>query len=591
MSLVAAPFAGSSSGADLARPNVDRRAAVATVACVGVCALVLVAPFEALAPLVTLPGQSLSTVEAALVVVLGAWAASLLAARTFPAWRAPLTLPWLAVLGAMSIAALVAPENRANAFHMVGRGVAAFLVFWMTLNAVTSKRRLGLVVSAITLSGILVWPLVLFEYAQVSPIASLLSRFRSFAANVGGALRASGPFQYPTIASMYLEVVFCVGLGLFLSSIDRRRAGRSMILGISLVAVGQAINLTASRAGLAVMLAAFAFVAFMRFRRAGLDVGVQSLAVVAVVIGIQFPTTSSFQNLGLRLMTEGQNAWYSASFDVPIEVEMVTEGIVSVPIRVTNTGRTVWNSAVNPAFRLSYHLLSDDDRVSSWQGLRTDFPQPVPPGESISIIATVEAPAKPGRYRIMWDIERVGWLWFSTEPGAGMFVTNAVVTGLDKGPVGIPYQANLPSSPNRPGRTLLWRAALGMFFAHPITGVGPDNYRLSYGPYAGLANFDTRVHSNNMYLEILAGTGIIGAIAFGWLCSAIAGLVVVGVGAREDPFPTPVATGILAAVGAIAIHGAVDSFLAFTPTYVLFSVTLGLLAALPRLIHSDAHRI
>src|SRR4029077_3124750 len=119
MSLVAAPFAGSSSGADLARPNVDRRAVAATVACVGVCALVLVAPFEALAPLVTLPGQSLSTVEAALVAVLGAWAASLLAARAFPAWRAPLTLPWLAVLAAMSIAALVAPENRANAFRMV----------------------------------------------------------------------------------------------------------------------------------------------------------------------------------------------------------------------------------------------------------------------------------------------------------------------------------------------------------------------------------------------------------------------------------------------------------------------------------------
>ena len=47
------------------------------------------------------PGQSLSTVEAALVAVLGAWTAALVAARALPAWRAPLTFPWLAVLVAM----------------------------------------------------------------------------------------------------------------------------------------------------------------------------------------------------------------------------------------------------------------------------------------------------------------------------------------------------------------------------------------------------------------------------------------------------------------------------------------------------------
>jgi hypothetical protein len=495
------------------------------------------------------------------------------------------------VLAAMTLAAFMAPVHQGNALNMVGRGVLGFLIYLMTLNAATSERRVAFVTFAVVSSGMLVWPLVLFEYAQVSPVTDFLSRFRVFSANVGGALRASGPFQYPTIASMYLEVVFCVALGLFLASIDRRKHGRSVLIGIVLVALGQAINLTSSRAGLGIILAAFVLFVIVRARRMGFEAGVRGLLAVAVVIGIQFPTTSSFQNFGLRLTTEGQNAWYSSSFDVPIEVSMPTKGIISIPIRVTNTGLAVWNSAINPAFRLSYHLLLDDNRVSSWQGLRTDFPRPVNPGESISLNAAVEAPGKPGRYRIMWDIERVGWLWFSTEPGAGMFVTNAVVSGPVSGPVGEPHEAKLPSSPNRPSRPLLWRAALGMFFAHPLTGVGPDNYRLGYGPYAGLANFDTRVHSNNMYLEILAGTGIVGAAAFGWFCYAIACLMAVGLSARRDALLGAIAAGVVAAVGAIVVHGGVDSFLSFTPTYVLFSVTLGLLAALACRIQSDAHRI
>ena len=63
----------------------------------------------------------------------------------------------------------------------------------------------------------------------------------------------------------------------------------------------------------------------------------------------------------------------------------------------------------------------------------------------------------------------------------------------------------------RPGRLVLWRAAMRMLAAHPLLGVGPDNFRLAYGAYAGLAGADPRTHSNNMYLEVLAGGGLLGA--------------------------------------------------------------------------------
>jgi hypothetical protein len=53
------------------------------------------------------------------------------------------------------------------------------------------------------------------------------------------------------------------------------------------------------------------------------------------------------------------------------------------------------------------------------------------------------------------------------------------------------------------------------------------------------------------------------------------------------------AVGVAAACIAIAAHGLVDSFLSFAPTYMLFSLTLGLAAACARGVETcaDAHRI
>src|SRR5215510_16221618 len=95
----------------------DLRAAIGMVAWAGVCVLVLVAPFEALQPLVRLPGQSLSIVEFTLLAVLAAWLAAGFWFRQRPPLRTPLTLPWVTVLVTSAIAAALAPADRMNAFH------------------------------------------------------------------------------------------------------------------------------------------------------------------------------------------------------------------------------------------------------------------------------------------------------------------------------------------------------------------------------------------------------------------------------------------------------------------------------------------
>src|SRR5204862_2523486 len=64
----------------------------------GVALLTLAAPFELTEPLVRLPHQSISSLETAVLLAFGAWAAAIAAARRLPDWRTPLTLPWTALL-------------------------------------------------------------------------------------------------------------------------------------------------------------------------------------------------------------------------------------------------------------------------------------------------------------------------------------------------------------------------------------------------------------------------------------------------------------------------------------------------------------
>jgi O-antigen ligase len=136
-------------------------------------------------------------------------------------------------------------------------------------------------------------------------------------------------------------------------------------------------------------------------------------------------------------------------------------------------------------------------------------------------------------------------------------------------------QGRLPGASVRMPRLTLWKAALAMWAGRPIIGVGPDNYRHLYGRYLQLANWDQRVHANNTYFEALADTGVLGLAALAWV-------VVAGARAIRDRWrhatlaAVPLVAALIAAWLSIAGHGLVDSFVTFTPTYVLFALTAGL---------------
>src|SRR5262245_28123228 len=104
----------------------------------------------------------------------------------------------------------------------------------------------------------------MLEYLNVGSVMQLLQIFRPWVATVGAQVRAGGPLQYPTIASMYLEIVFAFGLGLMLAELDAaqaapdaraRRGGvlRVAALFVALAIIAEGIVVTFTRAGLITM--------------------------------------------------------------------------------------------------------------------------------------------------------------------------------------------------------------------------------------------------------------------------------------------------------------------------------------------------
>ncbi len=566
--------------------SVARDHVAATAAFAGVVLLLVVAPFERTQPLIRLPGQSLSNLEAAVATAFVAWLGAIVWSRRMPIWRTPLTWPWVAFVATMLVAALGAPLERVNALHMSGRFAAAFAIYLLAVNGVTTRDRLVAAIWLMLATGVTISVLAVLEYLGAPMVLRWLKEFRPQVMTVGALVRAGGPLQYPTIASMYLEIVFACGVGLMLLAADASRRGLVFAIVVALSIIAYAIALTFTRAGVATLAASIAVVAFTRIRARGWEIGGRLIAGLAVIVVTVLLASRSTDSIWLRLTTEGQESWYRAGVEAPAELSFGTGSLQRVPVALTNTGRVVWDSQDDSPFLLSYHWMElDGDRYITFEGLRTPFDSPVAPGESVTVRAAVRAPRHPGVYRLEWDVVQERRLWFNAEPGAQPVRSRATVEGpLIEGQL---YTLPPIRPAVRPGRLVLWGAAARMLRDHPILGIGPDNFRLTYASYAGLRRNDTRVHSNNMYIEVLVGGGIVAALVFFNLAGRAAGVCVDAL--RRSGTRGTVAMGVVAACLAIAVHGCVDSFLSFAPTYILFSLTVGLAAASARGVETGAH--
>jgi len=443
------------------------------------------------------------------------------------------------------LAAIYAPDLHINALKGATRLTAGFLlaVIAKRLNNSHSGYVGRVVLPAWTVASAAAAVYALADYAGLG--FPRLFRLEEF--YIGQNLRLSGSFEYPNIAAAYfgmsLPIVWWSGF-------------RPLLRGAFAFVLWCAIILTFSKGAL-VSVPVIALAAKRKQAVPLVATGVAAYAALAplnpyLIDRVHGP---GMQNpIGVR---------YSAEWNDLQQLPHVTD---SLPLQIENTGVSTLRSRGRLRAAVAYRWWSvETGHFVVAAPLITPLPQDVPRGENIRVNAAFQTPEKPGEYLLVAELFTRGFDWFSRMNIVPILVHADIRPDVSRrtGQTDLSWiykRAQDPTSLSAAvSRFSLWRAAYNMFLDHPF-GVGPDNYRLEYGKYLGVTRWDTHIYSNNLYLEILTGSGILGLAAFGFVLAQ----------RRWNNDPASQATGVF------LLHGLVDVFLMTTPIYFAFWIFLAL---------------
>ncbi len=433
-------------------------------------------------------------------------------------------------------AALYAPEFHGNAVKAAVR-FSAGLVLFAVMRSLDDAKRIYRV-----------WAL-----ASIAAAAYAVSAYAGFGVPwlfrdqefyIGQVQRLSGSFEYPNTAAAY----YALSLPIVCWAAFRPAL---KWVGISLLWI--ALILTFSKGALAAV--ALAMLA------AGWPVALKVLGTGAAAYAVLLPLNPYMFEY---IYGPGRN---------PIAVEYKTpwNSLIEQPgaqdqirLQIRNTGFRKWRAQGMWRVAISYRWLNSETKnFSPVTRLVTNLPHDVEPGGSVDIPVSFQTPADPGKYLLAIELYRHDFDWFS-RTGVFPAMVEAEIRPAVTRSVGMADLSEWYKEPQDTGmltasvpRSQLWRAALRMFRDHPF-GIGPDNFRLEYGKYLGVQRWDTHLYSNNLYLELLTGSGVLGVFAFV--------LVLLALRWRRD-------AGCLA-LAVFLLHGLVDVFLMTTPVYFAFWLLL-----------------
>jgi O-antigen ligase/polysaccharide polymerase Wzy-like membrane protein len=545
--------------------------------------LALTLAFEPVHPVWATPWLEINQLKLLVGASAVVWAAQVVWQRRAPrVWRCsrPLVLAAAGFVLVATLSAVLAGSFRLEALKFVGRLASGVLVLLLTVEVTSTEARLRQLVWAVIVGAGLSACLGLGEAAGWTLLDPLLAEFKVAPTLVGGDLRVSASFQYATIAAMFFELA--VPLALVAAATATRRSSRWLATAIAL-ACTVVVVLSLTRAGIGVLLAILALLLGLawtrpRYRSLLGPSTVAALGLVGVFVGLATHVAS----FGTRLSTENDLGWYAATYDAPASVSLSGDSASFVTVAARNTGQATWTAHGEHAYALGYYWLTADG-LSALRLAPVEVPLPhdVASGETVQVPLELQPPLPPGDYRLAWGMLQhdVVWFHYRGSPDAETLVHVSAGAGPPPPAPGVQARDDQPALPLVVARRELWTAALRMFAEHPLLGVGPDNFRHVSGTYLGLAVWDDRVHANDLYLEMLADLGIVGAAA---LAILLAPAVVGGVRLVRDPPAGPLALlglGLAASLLAFFLHGLLDYFLEFTPVYLLFWLIVGLLLA------------
>jgi len=377
---------------------------------------------------------------------------------------------------------------------------------------------------------------------------------------------------------MYFEMV--APLAIVLAATARRHWMRAVAVAIAAMCTANVV-LSLTRAGVVTLLLGYGVLGAVavtngRWRKLR-EPTLVGAAMLLGGVGLLLARNPVFD---LRLVTESDADWYGAAYSAPAAMDVAADESARVALEVRNEGRITWVRSGPHPFALGYRWLSaDGSQLLDLPVVEVVLPRDVGPGETVQLQADIQVPNLPaGTYRIDWGMLQRDVLQFYERGWANAATTVSVAAAVGARSAALPAMTPRDDgeAPWVVGRMYLWSAALRMIRVHPLLGVGPDNFRHFYGAELGLETWDERVQANNLYLEILADMGVLGLAAFVWV---IARPLAATVRLFRSPAAAPAAylrLGAGLALMAFLGHGLADSFLAFTPTALLFWILLGL---------------
>lgn len=110
--------------------------------------------------------------------------------------------------------------------------------------------------------------------------------------------------------------------------------------------------------------------------------------------------------------------YYDVSFSVPTAAVAAVCGVAAdIDVVVHNRGHAAWLSDSQVPVFASYHVLSGDGAVVTFDNVRTVLPGHVAPDTDTRLRLRIEPPLTPGTYRIEVDLVHEGVTWFRDRGG------------------------------------------------------------------------------------------------------------------------------------------------------------------------------
>lgn len=548
----------------------------------GLVALLILAfslPYELERPLLSIGPLAFTNVELLLGIVL---LAAVIAFPTQSPARPPQSWIWLGLwfLLAMVLSVAFAPNDQGNAAKAALRTLSGLLLVLAVPRLAVTPGQRRMVAWALLAGSLLAVTIGLVE-SLAGYDFGWLRLWRAEPTVAGPFLRLSGPYDYANQAAMSIEATLPLLVAGLAGALAARRWGWSAGLVAGLLVFIQAAVLTFSRASfvtLSLVAAMMAGLLLVRSasgstrRRLAMLWGATAAAVL-LAVGANWLFGSTFR---MRLQSDVDTGWYRVTIAAPAVLKLSADGTAVVPITLTNTGTLTWRRNGTNRFNLGMRWQPADTGRELAARPRWPLSADVPPGGSVTLEVIVRAPIQEGDYRLIWDVVHENVTWFGAKTQQETATTVIVTGNAEPRPGGgqLASETTLPLQFDQPipGRRALWGVALRLVQAHLLTGLGPDNYRLSYGETLNtIQGTDTvwndTIHSNNWYLETLVSFGLFGGLPF-LLWLGLLGLDIVRTALRPsaDAWRQAAGAGLLA----FMIHGLLDYFLLFNATALLF---------------------